>query len=501
MKSATTLSLLALAAAPISAWPWRRPSYVPVPVGPFPYHHPKHHHTGDSTGFSTVTIPPYPYSGPSGGFFPTGTGTGYFPTGTGTGYFPTGTIGTGVPSGYLPVLPLPHCEGHICPLGPGPRIERRAHDIEKYRYRGPHGGPHTASSRSYTGPQSPYYPTTTYGGPTGGPTGGSGTGFNPFPTGTGFNPFPTGTGTGPSIITSSPSLSLIIDSSPLKNPTATPTNTAPSSTNTKTPTLPKNCLQKNGIAVGWLPEAVTDFSSISSNLGHPGCYFGQYSQITSSTYDDSQLTQVSPSDLQGAIFIASVQPWIPFTQVDDSVARQVAATMKKFTDQGVQVYLRFGHEMNWYATPAGKDYKGTAPEFVAAWKRVADAVKDNDLVSMYWSPNNAGGDSAALDAWWPGPETVDVVGIDVYPKSEVSFEDAYKGFHDRFSKPYGIPFVIGETGAGSEEAKRQWLEQLSGAQAKSSCENYKGFSWFEYNKEAYFYVASHGVDIAKEVLG
>ena len=485
MKSATTLSFIALAIAPISAWPRRQPGYVPESLY-FPPHHPKHHPTGGSpSGFSTHIVPPFPYSGTSAGIFPTGTGG--FPTGT------IGTFGTGLPSGYLPILPRPSCVGHICPLGPGPeippKVEKRANGPYNYRHssqKGPYGGPHT-------GPGTPYYPTTTYGGPTGGPTGVSGTGFNPFPT---------GTGSGPSIFTSDPTQ---IDSSAIETATSgipTKTGSVKVSTSSTSPNVSETCLKKNGIAVGWLPEAVADFKTITTNLGSPGCYFGQYSQITSTTYDDSQLIQVSADDIQGAIFIATVQPWIPFTQVDSKVASQVAASMKKFTDEGIEVYLRFGHEMNWYSTPEGKDYHGTAPEFVAAWKNIAAGVADNPNVSMFWSPNNAGGDSSKLTAWWPGPETVDIVGIDIYPKSHVSFSDAYKDFHDTFAKAYDKPFVIGETGysSSSDDDKTYWLQQLSGAEAKSTLSNYAGFSWFEYNKEQNFYVASHGKDIAKNVL-
>ena len=489
MKFTTTLSLLALAAAPISAWPHRNPVYVRAP-GPFPKHHTKHHPTGGfPSGFSTLTIPPFPYSGTSAGIFPTGTGA--FPTGT------IGTVGTGISSGYLPILPLPSCAGPICPLGVGPeistRVEKRANDAYKYRHpshRGPYGGPHTA-------PGIPYFPTTTHGGPTGGPTGVSGTGFNSHPT---------GTVSGPSVFANHPTRSLIIGSSPDETATGSipaGTGSIKISTDSTSPSVPQACLKKNGIAVGWLPEAVSDFKTITTNLGSPGCYFGQYSQITSTTYDDSQLTQVSTDDIQGAIFIASVQPWIPFTQVDSSVASQVAASMKKFTDQGIEVYLRFGHEMNWYATPEGKDYHGTAPDFVIAWKNIAAAVADNPKVSMFWSPNNAGGDSSKLTAWWPGPETVDIVGIDIYPKSHVSFSDAYKDFHGTFAKAYDKPFIIGETGysSSSDDDKTYWLEQLSSPEAKSSLSNYVGFSWFEYNKEQKFYVASHGEEIARNVLG
>lgn len=373
-------------------------------------------------------------------------------------------------------------------------------------YRPKHHRPYPTGSVSPNRPESsveiPPYPTpSSHGGglpPGTGFPGGTGSPFSSFtsrgafsPTST-SSPLPVITGTGGT------SLSVPVGTGSGGKSSGTDTASTPKGTG-----VPAGCLKKNGIAVGWLPEAASDFATITSNLGKPGCYFGQYAQITSSTWDGSQLTQVSADDIGGAIFIASVMPEIPFSQVDTNVASQVAAVMKKFTDQGVEVYLRFGHEMNWYASAEGGVYHGTAAEFVAAWKVVAAAVADNDKVSMFWSPNNVGGDDSQLTQWWPGPETVDVVGIDIYPKSHQSFSDAYKGFHDTLAKPYHKPFVIGETGysSSSDSDKTYWLEQLSSSEALSSCPNYAGFSWFEYNKEENFYVASHGDNVAKQVLG
>lgn len=128
--------------------------------------------------------------------------------------------------------------------------------------------------------------------------------------------------------------------------------------------VPAGCVQKNNITAGWLPEAPDNFAKIHANLGKPGCFYGRYSQITSSSYDGSQLTQVSADDLGGTIFIASVMPSVPFTEVNSAVALQVAAVMKKFTNSSVEVYLRFGHEMNWYVQDS--TCHGTASEFVAA---------------------------------------------------------------------------------------------------------------------------------------
>lgn len=151
----------------------------------------------------------------------------------------------------------------------------------------------------------------------------------------------------------------------------------------------------------------------------------------------------------------------PFTEATPDVVSQVASVLNKFTEQGVEVYLRFAHEMNWYASSQSNTYHGSASEFVTAWKTVAAAVAENPKVSMFWSPNQATfAQSLVSDGWWQGPDTVDIVGIDIYPKSHETF-----------------------------------------AESLSSCPNYAGFSWFEYNKEVVFYVASHGDTVAKSILG
>ena len=83
-----------------------------------------------------------------------------------------------------------------------------------------------------------------------------------------------------------------------------------------------------------------------------------------------------------------------------------------------------------------------------------------------------------------------MVGMDDYPKqSDATFAQTYGDFYNAFSKPYGLPFVIGETGAGSSDttAKENWLKQLANSDF-SQFPNYKSASWFEYNKEQDFHV-------------
>jgi hypothetical protein len=90
-------------------------------------------------------------------------------------------------------------------------------------------------------------------------------------------------------------------------------------------------------------------AQIDSTLGAKASTYGYYSQITSSTYDGSQLlARLSDVVSSGAVFQPAIMPVIPFSEVTSSVASQVASVLEQFTSQGVEVWLRFGHEMNYY---------------------------------------------------------------------------------------------------------------------------------------------------------
>ena len=92
-------------------------------------------------------------------------------------------------------------------------------------------------------------------------------------------------------------------------------------------------------------------AQLDAALGAKASTYGWYSQLSSTTYDGSQLTEVlSDVVASGAVFQPAVMPTLSagFGAITPDVANQVAAVMKKFTDQGVEVWLRFGHEMNWY---------------------------------------------------------------------------------------------------------------------------------------------------------
>ena len=350
----------------------------------------------------------------------------------------------------------------------------------------PEYGPYTAGG-SFPQPTS----VTTYGSvpPTGGGGGGGATGS---PTAGGGSGSPSATPT----------------SGPAQSSTAPLTTSGNATIGSGKVALPAGCESKNGIGIGWIPDSDdgTSLTAITSALGGvKPCWAGYYAQITGSTWDGSQLTgkvtQVKAGGAPYPIFVASVQPFIEFSAVP-AMASQITTVMKELTGQGLTVWLRFAHEMNYYdSAAAGYVYKGTPQEFSTAWGAVSDAVKDNPNVLMFWSPNSATASQLQSEGWYPSSGDIDVIGVDAYSKGATeTFADTYGGFCNGFGN---IPFVIGETGSDSASAdKTNWLEQLTSTEAKTTCPNYLGFSWFEYNKDGTdFRVATGGNTEAQSVLG
>jgi Glycosyl hydrolase family 26 len=229
--------------------------------------------------------------------------------------------------------------------------------------------------------------------------------------------------------------------------------------------------------------------------GPPASLYGAYSQVFSPTrYEDSQITRLPRfQDIVNseAVLVAAIMPRIGFDQFSIELCAQIATTMRTFTDSGVHVWLRFAHEMNWYVrdkykydggtTAFNTVYSGTPAEFIRAWHILAEAVKDNDAVKMFWCPNE--GDN--IDPWWPGPDVVDIVGLDVYPRDKSkTFQVITRQFHDRYALGNNKPFALGETGVRGSDAdfKIWWLSQLVDPSAKKALPNYIACSWFEFDK-------------------
>ncbi|GAA5864082.1 hypothetical protein JCM5353_006690, partial [Sporobolomyces roseus] len=175
--------------------------------------------------------------------------------------------------------------------------------------------------------------------------------------------------------------------------TSSSLNSTSSSSSSSSSKIVLNGLSRNNIGIGWLPDyANQDMTKITDGLGIKSSFYGWYAQLPESDeWDGAQLlSQMDDLKACNCIFQPAVMPtkgWKGLTESDNFQALAIAKIMKKFTDEGIEVQLRFAHEVNWYQEDG--TYKGTADDFKQGWAAVAAAVKDNDKVKMFFTPNIA----------------------------------------------------------------------------------------------------------------
>ncbi|BGP20884.1 hypothetical protein JCM10213v2_009049 [Rhodosporidiobolus nylandii] len=209
-------------------------------------------------------------------------------------------------------------------------------------------------------------------------------------------------------------------------------------------------ISKNHIGIGFLPDYTNQhMSDIIDGLGIKSSFYGWYAQLPASgDWDGSQLlSQMDDIKACNCIFQPAVMPtkgWNGLTKSDNSQALAIASVMKKFTDEGIEVWLRFAHEINWYLSDG--TYQGTVEDFKEAWGLVAAAVADNDKVKMF-------------------------------------------PFYDKYCSEGKIKFAMGETGTmwvATIEERLAWLDQLTSAETAAKLPHYVGITWFNYDKEQDF---------------
>ncbi|PLW27215.1 hypothetical protein PCANC_00141 [Puccinia coronata f. sp. avenae] len=251
------------------------------------------------------------------------------------------------------------------------------------------------------------------------------------------------------------------------------------------------------IYLGFLPDVGDKggtrqtMSQLNSALGKTSATYGWYGQAVSGTlFDGSQLLAVL-DDVKASKAVFQLQGWKGLTSSENSQAVAIAKVMKKFTDQGIPVWLRFAHEMNWYQTDG--TYAGTAADFKEGWATVSAACKSiAPNMKMWWSPNVAS--VASYAAYAPDDmSTVNLVGIDFYPKNLSTgkeFVDTMQAFHDKYAVD-GRKFAIGETGLGFAGTSADWFSWLSQVTSASAVmKNYVASTWFNYYKGYNFQIVS-----------
>lgn len=239
--------------------------------------------------------------------------------------------------------------------------------------------------------------------------------------------------------------------------------------------------------------------------------YGEFAEFPlTSTTKQNLSTAVDAIRAQNGKLFLTLEPHAGLATVTSASAADLATTVAGYNARGVDVFVRFAHEMNgsWYS------WSQQPASYIAAFRLVADAVHAAaPQAAMVWAPNYGGGypysggaytakagtaDFRALDTngngalsmsddpyspYYPGDAYVDWVGLTEYHfghawpygenetpepgKFSQQLQGTYTGngryedqsalpdFYSNFAVAKGKPMVLAETGALYNEAPAQ----------------------------------------------
>jgi hypothetical protein len=297
-----------------------------------------------------------------------------------------------------------------------------------------------------------------------------------------------------------------------------------------------------GVSIDWGNDTLAAYSE---RLGRTPAVAVTFTGFPMSEQEEMWLDQaVEQARTQGSELLLTVEPFTGLDAVTRANSRALAQRLAGYNRQGVDVYLRFAHEMNgsWY--PWGQQ----PDDYVDAFRRMAVAVHAGaPRTAMMWAPNYGGGypfvggtyqappgraDAEDLDTdgdgtvtgeddpyrpYWPGRKHVDWVGMSVYHwgavypwgENEVpeqgKYRDLLRGTYDGaagdesavpdFYAEYGagmrLPVAVTETaalfvpdggGADEESIKSAWWQQVMAPGNARAMPWLKMVNWFEWAK-------------------
>ena len=297
-----------------------------------------------------------------------------------------------------------------------------------------------------------------------------------------------------------------------------------------------------GVSIDWGNDTLAAYAE---RLGRAPAVAVTFTGFPMSSQEEMWLDQaVEQARAAGSELLLTVEPFTGLDAVTKANSRALAARLAGYNRQGVDVYLRFAHEMNgsWYPWAQKPD------DYVDAFRRMATAVHATaPRTAMMWAPNYGGGypfaggvhqapagraDAEAMDTdgdgtvtgeddpyrpYWPGRKHVDWVGMSVYHwgavypwgENEVpedgKYVDLLRGTYDGaagdelavpdFYREYGermrLPVAVTETaalfvpdagGADERAIKSAWWEQVLAATNARTMPWLKMVNWFEWAK-------------------
>jgi hypothetical protein len=173
-------------------------------------------------------------------------------------------------------------------------------------------------------------------------------------------------------------------------------------------------------------------------------------------------------------------------------------------DLGVDILLRWGHEMNgnWYPWAGANNggANGGPAKYIAAYRHVHDLfVADGATnVAWVWCPLVADVPSDAWNHWtnyYPGDAYVDWVGLDAYNWGTSSSCCTWQSFGELVTDLYDDyagkkPLIVPETASAELGGnKAAWIADLQ-QQLKTHFTAIKAVVWFDINKETDWRIAS-----------
>jgi hypothetical protein len=294
-----------------------------------------------------------------------------------------------------------------------------------------------------------------------------------------------------------------------------------------------------GVHLDWEQDTAAAYNQ---RLGIPAAVYVAFLPFPFSKTDkanvDAFIDQVA---VEGGMALITLQPESGLDKITDAVAYDFAELLAEYNQNGVAVFVRFGHEMNgsWYS------WSQQPTAYIRAFDTLADAVHHRTTLSaMLWSPNYGGGypfaggryeaspqdiDFRLLDTnhdghldmnddmyapYYPGDDYVDWVGMSVYHwgnqhpwgENEVpeagkfiamitgnylgldgdhrSVPDFYYVYAEQHKKPMAIPETAAlynpEIGGDTElSIKQAWWRQVFSLEVAEDFSAIKMINWFE----------------------
>ncbi|GAA0986304.1 hypothetical protein GCM10009562_38550 [Nocardioides aquaticus] len=295
-----------------------------------------------------------------------------------------------------------------------------------------------------------------------------------------------------------------------------------------------------GVSLDWATDSLAAYAE---RLGRTPAVVVTFAEVPLREEDLAAVQGVvDQAGAAGSSVLLTLEPNAGLAAVDEAATADLVRRLRAWNDGGVEVFLRYAHEMNgsWYPW-------GQQPEaYVASFRQVAAAVHDGAPgTQMMWAPSYAGGypflgggyhaDPAApgvLDTdgdgvlterddgyapFYPGDDAVDWVGMSLYHwgedypwgENEVPAPDklvdqlggtyvsttrderVVPDFHGEYGVARGKPVAVTETaalyvpgagGAPEAEVKAAWWDQVWDPALAERLPALGMVAWFEWAK-------------------